>query len=215
MGVYTHTEGNWLSRRGGFLVLLVLFHVLLYFGVKSGFAVKLIEAVTPPIVADIINEVKPEEPPPPPPEVQIVEVPPVSVPPVLVDIRIPEPPKAAIQVVTDRPPAPTPAPPAPPAPVRQAVVQAFRVTDMPDPRDYYPSTSLQLEEEGVVKVNMCYGANGRVTETSVSESSGHARLDQAGVRLARQVRVSPEKIDGVAKADCKVLPVRFSLKDGN
>lgn len=215
MGVYTRNDGNWLSRRGGFIAILVLFHLVLFWALKSGFAVKFIESIAPPIVADIINEVKPEEPPPPPPEVQIVEVPPVSVPPVLVDIRIPEPPKAAIQVVTDRPPAPNPAPPAPPAPPRPAVVQAFKVTSMPDPRDYYPSTSLQLEEEGVVKVNMCYGTNGRVTEAKVAESSGFARLDQAGERLARQVRVSPEKVDGVAKADCKVLPVRFSLKDGN
>src|SRR5690606_2186969 len=112
MGVYTQTNSNWLSRRGGFLFLLIAFHVAFIFALKSGFAVKLIEQITQPIKAEIINEVVPEEPPPPPPEVQM-ELPPVQVPPVLVDIQLPPPPPTAIQapVTTEvQPPAPPPPP---------------------------------------------------------------------------------------------------------
>lgn len=214
MGVYTHSQGNWLSRRGTFLVILIGFHLVLFWALKSGFAVKFIESITPPIVADIIQEVKPEEPPPPPPEVQMVELPPVSVPPVLVDIQVPPPPPP-IAAVTTAPPVPnTPPPPiAVQAPPRPAVVVAFKVTNMPDPRDYYPSASISAQEEGIVKVKMCFGTNGRVTSAEVSESSGKPRLDAAGVKLANAVRANVTKIDGVAQAECKVLPIRFSLKD--
>src|SRR4249920_653203 len=81
MGVYT-TESNWFSRRGIFLLLLILFHVILIWGLKSGFAWKVVAAITPPIVADIINEPKDEKAPPPPPPPKL-ELPPVEVPPPL------------------------------------------------------------------------------------------------------------------------------------
>ena len=212
MGVYTHSSGNWLSRRGTFLIILVVFHILLFWGLKSGFAVKLIEAVAPPIVADIINEVKPEEPPPPPPEVKMVEIPPVSVPPVLVDINIPEPPKTAIQVVTDRPPQPTPAPPPPKPVVRQAVVTKPGYSYKPSTDDYYPNTSRNLGEEGVVKVRLCYDLKGKVNESTLAETSNFSRLDDAAVRMGKQFRIKPGTVDGKPAEDCVVVPIRFSLK---
>ena len=79
MGVYTHSNGNWLSRRGGFMVALILFHIVLFWALKSGLAVKLLESITEPIKVDIVNEVKEEEPPPPPPPPKM-ELPPVEVP---------------------------------------------------------------------------------------------------------------------------------------
>src|SRR5215203_5313548 len=143
MGVYTHTDGNWLSRRGTFILLLFLFHALLLWAVASGFATKFVASITEPIKAEIINEVKPEEPPPPPPPVKAVEMPPVSVPPVLVDIQIPveTPP---IQITTAPPPPGPPAPPvfgppAPPAP--PSVTTKSSVASRPDIADFYPPTS--------------------------------------------------------------------------
>lgn len=214
MGVYTHSDGgSWFTRRGGFLVILIAFHVVLLLALKSGFAVKFVQSITQPIKAEIINEVKEEEPPPPPPEVKM-ELPPVQVPPVLVDIQIPfDPPPTALQApITDKP-VPPPAPPAPPAPRPVAATKAV-VTYKPDTFDYYPSTSRNLGEEGKLRVRLCVGTNGRVTESTIGESSGIPRLDEAGVRLAKQYRFKPATEDGKPVAQCFLLPVSFSLKEG-
>lgn len=215
MGVYTQTDqGNWLSRRGIFLIILVAFHLLLFWALKSGFAVKFIETIAPPIVADIINEEKPEEPPPPPPEVKM-ELPPVAVPPVLVDIQLPvEPPPTALTTVTDRPPPPGPpappvvARPAPPAPVIVSAVPTYR----PDTFDYYPNTSRNLGEEGRTRIRLCVGTNGRVTEATVDQTSGFPRLDEASVRMAKQFRFRPATQDGKPIPQCFVQPISWSLK---
>lgn len=213
MGVYTHSDGNWLTRRGMFLIILIAFHLALFWALKSGFAIKILETIAPPIVADIINEKKPDEPPPPPPEVKM-ELPPVVMPPVLVDIQMPveAPPTALTAPVVDRPIPP--APPAPPAPPPRApVVTKATVTYRPDTFDYYPTQSRNLGEEGKLKVRLCIGANGRVTEAAIAETSGVGRLDEAGVRMAKQFRFKPGTEDGKPKAsDCFVQPISFSLK---
>jgi protein TonB len=213
MGVYTQSQGNWLSRRGGFLVLLIGFHLAFFWALKSGFAVKLVQQITQPIKAEIINEVKPEEPPPPPPEVQM-ELPPVQVPPVLVDIQLPAPPPTAIQAPVTTEVVP-PAPPPPPAPPARPVQRTrFQLTYVPDPQDYYPSASRSLQEEGIVRVQICWGTNGRIdtSQLKVAESSGFSRLDDAALRLARGIRMKPGTVDGKPEADCATLPVRFTLK---
>lgn len=211
MGVYTQSNTNWLSRRGGFLVLLIAFHLAFFWALQSGLAVKLVAKITEPIKAEIINEPEIEEPPPPPPEVQM-ELPPVQVPPVLVDIQLPPPPTAIqAQVTTD----PTPPPPPPPVVQRSVVVTRAAVTSRPDPADYYPSASKNLGEEGRVKIRMCINNKGVVTEASVDEPSKYPRLDQAGVDMARRYRFKPGTEDGkVRERDCFVQPITFSLREG-
>jgi periplasmic protein TonB len=211
MGVYTQTSGNWLSRRGTFLVLLIGFHVAFIFALKSGFAVKLIEKVFDPIPAEIITERKEEPPPPPPPEVTM-ELPPVQVPPILVDIALPPPPPTAIQapVTTDVVP---PAPP-PPQVTRSVVVTKASVTYRPDTIDYYPSASISAEEQGRVRVRLCVAGNGRVTSAEIAETSGFKRLDDAGVRMAKLYRFKPGTTDGKPNDnECFVQPIVFNLKD--
>jgi protein TonB len=210
MGVYTQTNTNWLSRRGGFLFLLIAFHLAFFWALQSGLAVKLVAKITEPIKAEIINEVLPEEPPPPPPEVQM-ELPPVQVPPVLVDIQLPPPPTAIqAQVTTD----PTPPPPAPPVVTRSVVITKPSLTYRPDPQDYYPAASKSLGEEGRVRIRLCIGSNGRVTEAEVAEPSKYPRLDEAGVRMAKQYRFKPGTEDGkVQQSACFIQPVTFSLNE--
>jgi periplasmic protein TonB len=203
MGVYT-TQSNWLSRRGIFLLLLVLFHVVLIWGLKSGFAMKLVAAITPPIVADIINEPKDEKAPPPPPPPKL-ELPPVEVPPPVVDIQItPDaPPSTAIQNVTDRPAPPPPPPAAPPPPK----LNLSKSASQPNFDDYYPPTSIRLGEEGLVKVKICVAPNGKVATSELGETSGFERLDEAGVKMAKMYRFNP-----VSAQVCTTLPVRFKIK---
>jgi periplasmic protein TonB len=209
MGVYTHSEGNWLTRRGTFLIILIAFHVVLLWAIKSGLAVRFVKSITEPIKAEIINEVKPQEPPPPPPDVKI-EQPPVQVPPILVDIPMPaEPPPNVITPPTQV----APVPPAPPPPPRAVVRVMAKPTYVPDTRDFYPSVSINLKEEGNVKVHLCVGTNGRVAEASVAEASKYPRLDEAAVKLAKQMRFKPGTEDGKVVEQCFVLPVKFNVND--
>ncbi len=83
---------------------------------------------------------------------------------------------------------------------------------VPDTQDYYPSTSRSLGESGVAKIRLCYGTNGRVTESTLAETSGYSRLDDAAVRMGNRFRLKPGTADGKPEADCVVVPIRFSLE---
>jgi periplasmic protein TonB len=213
MGVYTHSDGNWLSRRGGFLVLLAIFHILLFWGLKSGFAIKLMQELTPDIVADIINETPDEEAPPPPPPPKM-ELPPVEVPPPVVDIQIQAdaPPTTALSNVTDRPPPPPPPVAAAPKPVVRTALKLNPKSTQPNVDDYYPESSRRKEEEGVAKIKVCVGTNGRVKEAALDETSGFSALDEAGIKVAKLLRFTPPTEDGKpVDGQCGSVPIRFNI----
>lgn len=213
MGVYTHSDGNWLTRRGTFLIILVAFHVLLAWALASGFAIKLIKTITEPIKVEIVNQEVKEEPPPPPPEVRM-ELPPVQVPPVLVDIpNPPEPPPNVIITETTTQPVP-PAPPAPPAPVtRPVAVVKYKILSAPDPRDFYPNASLSQKEEGTPKVRICIDTAGKITGVTVSEPTKFERLNAAAVKYGERMKFRPGTEDGKPVAQCFILPVKFAVND--
>jgi protein TonB len=212
MGVYTHSDGNWLTRRGAFLVALILFHLVLFWALKSGFAVKFIESITEPIKVDIVNEVKDEEPPPPPPPPKM-EMPPVQIPPPVVDITIQQDVSTtALTNVTDKPPPPAPPPPVVRAPVVRTQLKLNPKSSQPNVDDYYPETSRRLEEEGLTKVKVCVGTNGRVKNAEVDESSTFSRLDEAAIKVAKLLRFTPPTEDGKPLDDaCGTVPIRFQL----
>jgi protein TonB len=87
--------------------------------------------------------------------------------------------------------------------------QIVRPTD-----DYYPATSLMLEEHGVAVVRVCVDATGRIDGVpTIQSSSGHRRLDAAAVRWAREsLRFTPATVDGLAVAACKGFRVNFALR---
>ena len=212
MGVYTHSDGNWLTRRGAFLVALILFHLVLFWALKSGFAVKFIESITEPIKVDIVNEVKDEEPPPPPPPPKM-EMPPVQIPPPVVDITIQQDVSTtALTNVTDKPPPPAPPPPVVRAAVVRTQLKLNPKSSQPNVDDYYPETSRRLEEEGLTKVKVCVGTNGRVKNAEVDEGSNFARLDEAAIKVAKLLRFTPPTEDGKPLDNaCGTVPIRFQL----
>jgi protein TonB len=153
---------------------------------------KAIERVTtvditapPPPPPDTPPPPQPDTPPPPvapPPPINIS----VAPPPIQVQPNIP-PPAPVIRIV---PPA---APPAPPPP---------RFTPKnPEPRgnpaswattDDYPSRALREEREGVTRFTLQVSAEGRVTNCTVTGSSGSPDLDEAACRaLTRRARFKP------------------------
>ncbi len=201
MGVYTRSDGSWLSRRGVFLVLLVGFHVVLIWALKSGFAVRLVQQITQPITAVIINETPPEEAPPPvlEPELELEEAA-IEIPPLLVDIQIP------------------PSPTALQAPIGNSQGRAGRVVirtkagvaAMPKISAFYPPASRSAREQGTVQLKLCYGNDGRILQAAVAQTSGFPRLDEAAIKLGAQMRMRPATVDGKAMADCVVLPILLS-----
>ena len=201
------------SRRLGVLVGIILFHVLLLYGLVSGLARKVVEVVAAPLVTDMIEEVKPEDKPPPPPPPQM-ERPPVQVPPPDIAIDIPmETNTTAISNVTDRP-VPPPAPVA--APVRQTVRVGAKLDlrRSPSTDEFYPASARRAEIQGVTTVRMCVGVDGKMSqEPTVANSSGNSSLDEAALKWSRRARWSPGTEDGKPIESCSSFNVRFKLTD--
>jgi protein TonB len=205
----TVQDSGFLTRRGIVIAAITILHVLAFVGFASGLATKAIEALAPPIEADIVEEVEEndEPPPPPPPE---MERPPVEVPPPEVSIDLPmETTTTAIQDVTDKPP-----PPAPPPPVRVAGTPA-KMTRPANPDDYYPPGSIRREEQGSPVVQACVGPGGKLLrEPVVTDTSGFPDLDTAAIKVAKATRYASGTEGGTALAEsCIKFKVKFVLKN--
>ena len=213
MGVYVH-ESNWASKRGLVFIGVIAIHVLLIWGLSNGFAMKIVESIAPPIVTDLIEEKQEEDVPPPPPPPKM-EIPPVEVPPPVVDIQIPvETTTTALTNVTDKPRPPAPPPVAAPPPVVRTPIRQNPRSQQPNMDDYYPAASKRLGEEGVAKVKVCVNVQGRVENAELDEGSGFARLDEAAVKIAKAYRLLPPTENGKPVPGCGSLPVRFRLTGG-
>ncbi|WP_317617552.1 energy transducer TonB [Sphingomonas daechungensis] len=106
------------------------------------------------------------------------------------------------------PPVITPtAPPAPPAPPAPAVVtKASSVKGNLQgliSGDDYPADAQRNDEQGSVRVNLAIGTDGRVTNCSVTKSSGSRSLDSATCRILKsRARFTPAKLsNGQATTD--------------
>lgn len=82
------------------------------------------------------------------------------------------------------------------------------------PDDYYPSTSIHLQEEGVSTVRVCVGPTGRIEGTpSVKRGSGSRRLDTAALKWAGEALVfTPATRNGAAVSACREYRVVFQLR---
>jgi protein TonB len=103
-------DASFISRRAVVLVVIILLHVLLAYGLATGLARRAMEIIAPPIQANIVEDVQQHElpPPPPPPE---FEKPPVDVPPPDINIEVPaEPSTTAIREVENTPQVKAPPP---------------------------------------------------------------------------------------------------------
>lgn len=137
----------------------------------------------------------PEEvPPPPPPPDQPVPPPPVYIPPPVVSPPQTQAPqinfqdKAPTINADPRPvPTPSPAPPPPPPPPPQVAKPLVPrnptgwVTDAD-----YPSAALRSGDEGTTRFKLDVDGNGKVTNCTVTGSSGSALLDSTTCNLLRR-----------------------------
>lgn len=80
----------------------------------------------------------------------------------------------------------------------------------------YPAASVRMLEVGVVVLELNVGADGRVIEARVQQSSGHPRLDAAAVREAlRRWRLLPATEDGQPVTGWIRQRVSFRLQDAD
>jgi periplasmic protein TonB len=198
-----------MTRRGAVLVAIVALHVFIAWALATGLARRAIEVIAPPIQTTIVEETKKEELPPPPPPPQF-ERPPVELPPPDVTINMPvETESTAIRVTN------TPVAKAPPVAVARPGTNVGFGRGFPNSDEFYPDASRRLEEQGIVTVHVCVGADNKLTEEpSVAKSSGSARLDGGAVKLAKagSGKYIAATEDGKPITKCINYNVKFQLR---
>ena len=173
------------------LVIVALIHIVLGYALVTGLAYEGYKKVMQRVTAvDIKEEVK-KEPPPPPKKLEI-KPPPLVVPPPKMNINI----TPVVQETVREAPPPPPivlAPVAPPPPRFTAKSPAPKGS----PANWatandYPSRALREERAGTTGFRVTVGTDGRVTDCSVTSSSGHSDLDAATCEnVRRRARFTP------------------------
>ncbi|MGC1458531.1 MAG: TonB family protein [Steroidobacteraceae bacterium] len=209
MAAYARHDTAFFSQRAIFFAAIVVLHIAMIYLFESGLATRIIHAAEPPLETTIAQDVKQRDLPPPPPPPKM-EKPPVEVPPPDVVINVPvESTSTAITNVTTKHVEP------PPAPVHQAVIvpATLDLKHSPPTADYYPPTSVRMEEQGSAIIKLCAAADGSVAGTpTLQKSSGSSRLDEAAIKWGIHVRMKPETSDGRPIGGCVPLKVTFVLQ---
>jgi protein TonB len=191
------------------IIMVVILHVILLYGLKNGLARQALEMITGPVEVKMIDETIPEEkePPPPPPK---MEQPPPFVPPPELAIDIPtEATNAIVAVQTTRPTAP---PPMAPPPATRSPPRSDPKHPLTQPE--YPPTARRLGQEGTVVLLIYVQPDGKVGDVKVHKSSGFDKLDEAAVREAkRSWRFIPAKEGANPVAEWGQFAVTFRLTD--
>lgn len=212
-----------LKKRFGPLAAVAGLHLVLFYGIYSGMASRIIEVAVPKAV--YVEFVAPSEPAPPvdtplPKTVQVAP-PPLVVPPVVpVVIQTPVPNAITVAppqpVALEKPAAPAlaavTAPAAAPAaqpPGPRTLTSSVEYLEAPQP--VYPNMSKRLGEQGKVVLRVLVDEKGKANQVVVQTSSGFARLDEAGRQAALRAHFKPYVEDGRAVAVYVIVPLNFSL----
>jgi protein TonB len=200
------------------IVLVAILHALLGYAFVTGLAYKFVKQAAEDLKTfEVQEEAPPPEEPPPEQPKATPPPPPMTSPPPLVQLpQRPSPVVIQPPVQVQPPPQITtpPPPPPPPAPVRVEPARArsdlrafFSDTD-------YPPSAVRNEEQGTVRVTLSVGTDGRVTNCTVTASSGSSALDQATCNIMRRrARFTPARdSSGNPTADTITAPpIRWVL----
>lgn len=208
-------ESSFLSQRATALIVIASLHVVVFYVFASGLGPRVLAALPQPTVATVIDEVTKRDPPPPvnaTPDLtheRVIDwVPP--------DIKLDPPVGENTDTLTTEteiidPPARV-APPTGPKPVNR--VQGGTGKGFPDPKDFYPPSSIRLGETGSTTIDVCVDSTGRLTgDPTVVRSSRISRLDDAALKLARagSGHYRPTTEDGRTVSSCYPLLITFHL----
>ena len=189
------------------IVIVALIHIALGYAFITGLALQYVKKAQEKLnTFDVVEPPPPPPPdippPPPPPEQSNLPPPPTTVvtPPPIVRTPSPAPPIQTTTVIPPMQPMRPPAPPAPvvaPAPPPPRISKAAGVKGNIGPYfgdDSYPSAAIRAEAEGRVQVRLQVGADGRVSDCTVTGSSGNRDLDSTTCRIFKsRVRYTPAK----------------------
>jgi len=214
MTAYAQHDSSFFSRRTTVFLLIVGLHAVLIYGLVTGLAHRVIQAIPQPMQAVVLQPPRtPNEPPPPPPQPKFS--PPRVDEYIKPEIRIDDPPD------TDTAPVLTAQPQEPLLPPQTAPKVMNRVLGgpgkgFPNTEDYYPSVARRTGERGIAAVRVCVDDKGRLTaDPTLAQSSGSASLDGGSLKLAKagsgHYRATTE--DGLPVDSCYVFRIRFDFKD--
>jgi TonB family protein len=200
------------SRRTMVLLLIVALHILVIYGLAAGMASAVLRRI-PDVFQTTFIGPRPQPTPPAPLDVTLARVA-VSVPRIGPAIDLTPAPGAirAVEVQSTAPTVPIQTTP-PPKPVSR--VPGGPGADFPNTSDFYPDAARRLGEQGVATINVCVNTHGQLTVPPVvTQSSGSARLDAGGLKLARagsgHYRATTE--DGRPVDGCYAFRVRFDFR---
>lgn len=207
---------NRASKLVGMLFVIAIHLGLLYLAMSYKLIPPPQEALV--MMVDLINPPKKEEPPPPEPEppkpeppkeVKLVKEKPVKPKPEPKPILAVEAPaEAPTEFVVEKQPEPEPikeepAPEPAPEPVKEPEKPAEPVrldgNELECPRKSepsYPAASRRMGEQGSVKLRLDLDESGNITSVKVVESSGHTRLDNAGMAAVKNWKCNAPTRDG-------------------
>lgn len=200
------------------LIIVAIIHLAVGYALITGLAYsagkKLLERVT---TVDVETPPPPTEKPPPPPPDKMPPPPPIVAPPPAININPLPPPITTVREAPPPPPVVIPvasAPPAPPAPkfAPKGAEPKGRPGDWVTTDDY-PSRALREEEEGTTRFTLSVGADGKPTNCSIVNSSGHPDLDAAScANLMRRARFKPATDgNGAAVAGSYTSSVKWQI----
>lgn len=215
--------------------LILLAHLLVVLGLLQLGPVRDAVRQATPVFVQLISPAAPPAPPkpapPPPLPVPASAKPPAAAPvsvnapspvaavlvaPTLAVDALPAPP-APVQapqptVVAAVPVATTPPPPALPAPAPR-VLPSAAVQYLVAPVLVYPRLSQRNGETGRVVVRVLIGAaGGAPASVQISQSSGHARLDEAAIAAVQKARFKPPTDLGQPVEGWALIPIDFDLE---
>jgi periplasmic protein TonB len=201
------------------IVLVAILHALLGYAFVTGLAYKFVKNVQEDLKTfDVEEQPPPEEEPPPPETPKEVIPPPMVAPPPIVRTNIPPPPMVTIPRPPPMPPPitvapPPPAPPAPPRTVEPARARANLASYVSN--SDYPAAALRNEEQGTTGFRLTVGPDGRVTNCTVTSSSGSSSLDATTCRLMRaRARFTPARDNtGASTTDTHNGRIRWQITD--
>jgi protein TonB len=128
--------------------------------------------------------------------------------------------KRAVTKVAPPIASPSPAPVAPKAAPVQAAPVAQPVHTRPVvkasacAKPAYPRASLRANEEGIVKLKLLVGSDGRVIESHIERSSGFTRLDEAAREALSLCAFQPATLDGKPVQDWALLQYEWKIDSG-
>jgi protein TonB len=193
------------TRQSMGIGVAIAFHVALVWALMNGLAHKVVQAISEPIEAKLIEELKP--PPPPPKEIKLppppkfTPPPPAFVPPPEVQVQAPPPAQPTISTTSIEPP-PSPVVPqapraeAPPAPARpiSATVACSNYSAVMGDAEFPREASRLGVESGSALVQFTLTAIGEIKDIQAVRAS-HPAFAKNSIRLVGQFRCAGQGRD--------------------